>query len=108
MKIKQIKVEKVNPNLLLYKENWDSEWQNINIIERKRKKSNTYNRDTRNLCSKFKQQLTISSLKYNDLKGLCTKNVIPKEFHSFYLNLQHEGNKNCLDEPNVDEDIPVD
>lgn len=108
LKIKQIKVEKVNPNLLLYKEKWDSEWQTIDIMERKRKKSATNNCDTRNLCPKFKQQLAISSLKYNDLKGLCTKNVIPKEFHSFYLNLQPGGNQNCLDEPDVEEDIPED
>lgn len=108
LKIKQIKVEKVNPNLLLYKEKWDSEWQTIDIMERKRKKSATNNCDTRNLCPKFKQQLAISSLKYNDLKGLCTKNVIPKEFHSFYLNLQPGGNQNCLDEPDVEEDIPQD
>lgn len=50
------------------------------------------------------EQLPNSVAKYNDLKVLCTKNIIPKEYHSFFLSLKHETLKrNCLDQPDVDD-----
>ncbi|KAL4718944.1 hypothetical protein ACJJTC_004531 [Scirpophaga incertulas] len=39
----------------------------------------------------YKNQLPISLAKYKDLKKLCDEDIIPKLYHSDYLNLPHDG-----------------
>ncbi|CAH1645621.1 unnamed protein product [Spodoptera littoralis] len=55
----------------------------------------------KSLNLKYKTSLAITKSKYNDLKKLCDTNVIPKIFHSEYLNLQTNNAKDQL----VDTDI---
>lgn len=104
MKIKCIQVRKENPSVLFYKEKWDGEWNQIDVEGNTRKKGKSVSLKTMELNKKFKQRLGITSPKHNDLKTLCNDNIIPNEFHSFYLNLRVATNKrDCLDEPDTQE-----
>lgn len=48
--------------------------------------------------------LKISSKKYNDLKTLCDKNVIPARFHKEFLNLRYDDTiKDSLPETDQEE-----
>jgi len=40
-----------------------------------------------NATRAYKSQLPISVAKYNDLRTLCPKGIIPKELHSWYAEL---------------------
>ncbi|CAH1109434.1 unnamed protein product [Psylliodes chrysocephalus] len=57
----------------------------------------------------IQQCLPISIQKYNDLKKLCTNEVIPSEFHQWYLSLPMSTTvKNRNAEPSVDSESEED
>lgn len=104
LKIKTLQVRKSDLNSIFYTESWASPMLEINVKDGKRK-VNSEPIPT-NIVNKFAANLPISVAKYKDLKSLCTKNIIPSEYHQFYLGLkQGVETRNCLDEPNIDEMI---
>lgn len=89
---------------IFYKESWNSELMEIDLQKGKRKGPVLIR--GLELTQNFKEQVPISTQKYNDLKGLCKKNIIPKEFHGYYLNIKNGKEKrNCLDEPDIEEEV---
>lgn len=53
----------------------------------------------------YAREINISSNKFNDLKALCNKTSIPKNFHNEYLTLKHSQNiKDALNETD-EEDV---
>ena len=53
----------------------------------------------------YTSRIPISQQKYRDLVGLCTKGVIPDEYHDQYMNLPHGNTRDCLADTDDEEEI---
>lgn len=81
LKIKCFKIEKVSPNLVKYRYSHSGNYLTINIRKRGRPAK------TPTLVNAYSAMLPISVAKNKDLKKLCSTNVIPPEFHGWYMSL---------------------
>lgn len=102
LKIKCLEVRNTDKLKIYYKEGWNEDFNVIDLLDgRRRKRESEFEFK---LANKFKQRLNIAPNKLKDLKNLCDTNVIPRKFHPFYLNLTSGNKRNCLDEPDQEED----
>lgn len=79
LKVKTFRYEKANPGQLLYRYGYDGEFAIIHTAGIGRKQN-----CTGTLATKYKESLTITQAKKNDLLRLCTIGAIPSEFHSWF------------------------
>lgn len=91
--------EKSNPNMVLkygYFDDSETKIYNLNSIPRSSRNSDIISAGPTQLYNSI---LNISSTKYNDLKLLCDKNIIPAKFHHEFFNLKyHKSIKDSLPE----------
>ena len=57
------------------------------------------------LNTKYTSSLPITKTKYNDLKKLCDKGVIPKIFHDEYYNFPNCNGKDVLIDTDVEDEV---
>lgn len=100
LKIKRMRYEKATPNIIKFSYDFSTEYRRINIQGKGRPQM------TRPLKSQlYKNKLTISSLKKNDLLKLCRLGVIPEEYHGWYRELPSDiGNVNYVGDQGVNSD----
>lgn len=110
LKIKQVRVEKENPNVIFVKTSYDPEEEFLALEATApqtsgRKKKVKKNPGKPLLVPKYKAPIPISSAKKRDLVSLCEQMVIPKNHHQFYLDLPcNDAVKDRLPEPDEEED----
>lgn len=96
--VKCLLFKKDSPNSLFFKcEYWDEFKELYTDLRRGRRISGNSVP-----LPAYKEHIPITKLKYDDLVELCKSNVIKKEYHTFYLNLPHQG-KNTNDSNDDDE-----
>lgn len=96
-KIREIFISKNEPNKLLYKYEFDENFEEILLYceststsKRPGRKRKPVNRDTIDLL--YNDTRPITECKYIDLMYLCEKNYIPALYKTFYKNLPHTTN----------------
>lgn len=82
--IRVVCVEASHPNILLYKYDYDDEFQKLVQPVTRRSAANF------NLKKCYSGPLSISKDKYKDLMKLCQTGIIPKSHHNFYNGLSYE------------------
>lgn len=90
LQVKWIEVRKENPKSVFVNYSFDTEgFQEINIERTTRKKGRLYNwpENEKELSMCYETKLPISLKKKSDLVALCSKEIIPEEFHSYYEGL---------------------
>lgn len=102
LKIKMLQVQRADPQSLYYKEHWDGPLLKIDLANGKRRTTKRCLKITK----KFNGPLPIAMAKLHDLQKLCKNNVIPVEYHDFYMKLEGAEKRDCLDEPDLNEEDP--
>jgi len=100
LKIKVLRFEKANKNVVQYKYRYADDFTKINILGRGRRCIMS------DLKPCYKAMLPIAALKKADLLSLCKSGVIPSEHHLFFKNLpslKQVSNINEDDKTDVDE-----
>ena len=82
------KFDKEEPNILRVKDSIEGPERRINLLERLRKTTNM-NPQQLQLVNYLKGPCPISKDKFNDLKEMCQKGIIPKSYHDFFLTLTY-------------------
>ena len=82
------KFDKEEPNILKVKDSIEGPERRINLLERLRKTTNM-NPQQLQLVNYLKGPCPISKDKFNDLKEMCQKGIIPKTYHDFFLTLTY-------------------
>lgn len=102
-KIKEIYIKKIDPNVILYKYELDSDYMTLNtLVQTRRNKKTLLRNQESELSPLYSSSLPISEAKYKDLLSLCNSGHIPKQYHIFYKTLQIISQNN--DEDLNDED----
>ncbi|KAK9747142.1 hypothetical protein QE152_g5518 [Popillia japonica] len=79
LKVKRFRIEKASPSLVKYSYTHAGDYLDINIHGKGRPSKLPL------LKKAYSAMLPISEKKYNDLKHLCTNEVIPIKYHAWYL-----------------------
>nr|XP_053600103.1 uncharacterized protein LOC128669360 isoform X1 [Plodia interpunctella] len=87
--IKEICIEKTEPNIILYKYDLKSDYMKLNtLVQTRRNKKIIIATNNDALKPLYSGSLPIPEAKYNDLIYLCEAGHIPKQYHSFFKNLK--------------------
>lgn len=84
LKIKRLKFEKSETDLIFYSYCFEGEYRSINVAGRKKKKF-------AGIEKLYKKPIPIPQVKKEDLLKLCRTGVIPEEFHGWYASLPSAG-----------------
>ncbi|KAI8435869.1 hypothetical protein MSG28_004078 [Choristoneura fumiferana] len=90
-KVKEVRVEKDAPNCLFFKYDLKGEQFCLNTVITTRRRGKIMNDDVE-LKMAYGNPLTITDAKYKDLISLCQSGVIPKEYHTFFKNINYSAN----------------
>lgn len=84
LQVKCFRIEKNCPRIIKYRYSHQGDYLSLNIS---RGRPSTATASLPTLTKAYSSMLPISVPKYQDLKKLCTSEVIPIEFHNWYLSL---------------------
>ena len=99
IKIKWMRYEKANPNVLLFKYDYEENFRKLIVKLQSRGRRSSF-MVLHSVPRLYQEPPAISTAKFNDLEFLCNSNAISQSYHCFFKNLRVDRELvDCLPEP---------